>query len=65
MSHTTNDGNPRAISHHEPTPSNPKDYYITQMPDGKKIKATTYEGLLEKLYDYSFRRNLRKRILER
>lgn len=52
MSHTTNDGNPRAISHHEPTPSNPKDYYITKMPDGKKIKATTYEGLLEKLYDY-------------
>ncbi|SFO30054.1 Phage integrase family protein [Pseudobutyrivibrio sp. UC1225] len=52
MSHVTNDGKLRAISHHVPTQSNPKDYYITKMPAGKKIKATTYDGLLEKLYDY-------------
>ena len=52
MSHVTADGEPRAISHHEPTPGNPKDYYSTKMPDGKKIKATTYEGLMDKLFNF-------------
>ncbi|MBP3239252.1 MAG: hypothetical protein J6M92_01760 [Oribacterium sp.] len=52
MSHVTADGEPRAISHHEPTPGNPKDYYSTKMPDGRKIKATTYEGLMDKLFNF-------------
>lgn len=51
-SHVTVDGTPRSISHHVPTPSNPKDYYITKMPTGKKIKATTYDGLMDKLFTY-------------
>ena len=48
--HVTEDGEMRAISHHEPTHSNPKDYYSTKMPDGKKLKATTYDGLMDKLF---------------
>ncbi|SEB02570.1 Site-specific recombinase XerD [Pseudobutyrivibrio sp. ACV-2] len=51
-SHVTADGLPRSIAHHEPTPNNPKDYYSTKMPDGKKIKAVTYDGLMEKLFAY-------------
>lgn len=39
--HVTADGTPRSISHHEPTPNNPKEYYSTKMPDGRKVKATT------------------------
>lgn len=50
MSHVTAEGEPRSISHHEATPGNPKDYYVTKMPDGKKMKAVTYEGLIDKLY---------------
>lgn len=50
MSHVTAEGTPRSISHHEATPGNPKDYYVTKMPDGKKMKAVTYEGLIDKLY---------------
>ena len=50
--HVTVDGTPRSISYHEPTESNPKAYYITKMADGKKIKATTYDGLIDKLYNF-------------
>lgn len=50
MSHVTVEGEPRSINHHEATPGNPKDYYVTKMPDGKKMKAVTYEGLIDKLY---------------
>ena len=52
MNHVTAEGVPRSISHHEASPGNPKDYYITKMPDGKKIKATTYDGLIQKLFSY-------------
>ena len=52
MNHVTAEGVPRSISHHEATPSNPKDYYITKMPDGRKIKATTYDGLIVKLFAF-------------
>lgn len=41
-----------AISHHHPTESNPKDYYITRLPNGKKMKGDTKEKLLDKLYNY-------------
>ncbi|MCF0142462.1 MAG: tyrosine-type recombinase/integrase, partial [Parasporobacterium sp.] len=50
--HVTADGTPRSISHHEPTDSNPKDYYSTKMPDGRKLKAATYEALIDKLFCY-------------
>ena len=50
--HVTLDGEPRAISYHEPTSQNPKAYWITKMPDGKKIKASTRDGLIDKLYEY-------------
>jgi len=50
--HVTMDGTPRSISYHEPTESNPKAYYITKMADSKKIKATTYDGLIDKLYNF-------------
>lgn len=50
--HVTADGTPRSISHHEPTPNNPKEYYSTKMPDGRKVKATTYDGLIDKLFIY-------------
>lgn len=50
--HVTLKGTPRSISHHKPTESNTKDYYITKMPDGKKIKATTYDGLIDKLFQF-------------
>ena len=52
INHVTADGTPRSISYHEPTESNPKAYYITKMADGKKIKAATREGLIEKLYNF-------------
>jgi len=48
--HVTLDGQPRTISYHEPTDANPKAYYITKMADGRKVKATTREGLIEKLF---------------
>ncbi|MCR5769372.1 MAG: hypothetical protein K6G45_12945, partial [Lachnospiraceae bacterium] len=51
-SHITADGVPRAISFHEATPGNPKEYFVTKMPDGRKIKAKTYDGLIEKLFIY-------------
>ncbi len=51
MNHVTADGRLRSISHHAPTDSNPKDYYVTKMPDGSKITATTYDGLIEKLFE--------------
>ncbi|MCR5323535.1 MAG: tyrosine-type recombinase/integrase [Lachnospiraceae bacterium] len=51
-SHVTAEGEKRAISYHEATPNNPKEYYSTKMPGGKKIKAKTYEGLVEKLFVY-------------
>ena len=50
--HVTADGTLRSISHHEPTPNNPKEYYSTKMPDGRKVKATTYDGLIDKLFTY-------------
>lgn len=50
--HVTKEGVPRSISHHEPTDSNNKEYYSTKLPTGKKIKATTYDGLIIKLSDY-------------
>ena len=50
--HVTNEGQPRIIKHHTPTESNPKDYYITIMSDGKRIKAVTYDKLIDKLYNY-------------
>lgn len=50
--HLTADGMPRAISHHEPTDDNPKEYWITRVADGKKLKATTRDALIDKLYDY-------------
>ncbi len=52
MNHVTAEGVPRSISHHEASPGNPKDYYITKLPDGKKMKATTYEGLVDKLFSF-------------
>lgn len=48
--HVTEKGVMRSIHHHEPTKENPKDYYITKMADGTKIKGSTYESLLNKLY---------------
>lgn len=50
--HVTMEGLPRQLSHHEPTPSNPKEYWSTKMADGRKIKATTYDGLIDKLYSF-------------
>ena len=50
--HVTSEGVPRTISYHEATPGNPKDYYVTKMPDGRKIKAKTYDALIEKLFVY-------------
>lgn len=50
--HLTKEGTPRAITHHEPTEDNPKDYYVTRVNDGKKIKAISYDALMEKLYLY-------------
>ena len=48
--HVTESGEMRSIHHHEPTPENPKDYYITKLANGTKIKGSTYESLLNKLY---------------
>ena len=50
--HVTMNGAPRSISFHEATESNPKSYWITKMPDGRKIKASTRDGLMDKLYNY-------------
>ena len=50
--HLNADGSPRAISHHEPTEGNPKEYWITRVADGKKVKAATRDGLIDKLYEY-------------
>ncbi len=50
--HVTKDGLPRNIKHHTPTDGDPKDYYITIMPDGKRIKAVSYDKLIDKLYNY-------------
>ena len=50
--HLTADGTPRAISHHEPTDDNPKEYWITRVADGKKMKAATRDALIDKLYEY-------------
>ena len=50
--HLTADGLPRAISHHEPTDDNPKEYWITRVADGKKMKAATRDALIDKLYEY-------------
>ena len=50
--HITNDGNKRTITHHLPTSGNPKDYYITKMADGSKIKACSYDKLIEKLFSF-------------
>lgn len=48
--HVTEKGVMRSIHHHEPTEKNPKDYYITKLANGTKIKGATYESLLNKLY---------------
>ena len=50
--HVTKDGQPRLIKHHTPTDGDPKEYYITIMPDGKRIKAVSYDKLMDKLYNY-------------
>ena len=71
--HITEDGEARSISHHEPTTGNPKDYYSTKMPDGRKIKATTYDGLVDKLFyfytngmkDYSLESVFRAALYEK
>lgn len=52
LNHVTADGTPRSISYHEPTENNPKAYWITKMPDGKKVKASTREALIDKLFTY-------------
>ncbi|MBO4461623.1 MAG: tyrosine-type recombinase/integrase [Lachnospiraceae bacterium] len=61
--HVTHDGTPRSIAHHVPSPDNPKDYYITKMADGKKIKATTYDKLINKLYEF-YTNSLRDTTIE-
>lgn len=50
--HVTREGLPRSISFHEPTEQSPKAYWVTQMPDRRKVKATTYHRLMEKLFNY-------------
>ena len=50
--HTTNDGLPRAISHHEPTDKYPLDYWVTRVANGRKLKAQTRDALIDKLYEY-------------
>lgn len=50
--HVTKDGYPRSISQHMPSERNNKAYFVTKMPDGRKVKANTYEGLIYKLYDF-------------
>ncbi len=50
--HVTLDGAPRSIAHHVPSPDNPRDYYITTMPDGKKMKSNDYNKLLDKLFEF-------------
>lgn len=47
--HITKDGKPRAIS--SPCAAN-RMRYVTKKPDGQQTSANTYEGLIEKLYDY-------------
>ena len=47
--HMTKDGKPRKIN--EPSESSRMRYY-TKKPDGQIITSNTYEGLIEKLYDY-------------
>ena len=47
--HVGRDGKPRAIA--TPCPAN-KMRYSTKRPDGLHTTANTYEGLIEKLYDY-------------
>lgn len=48
--HVTENGEMRSIHHHLPTSGNPKDYYITKLDNGRKIKGASYESLLNKLY---------------
>ena len=50
--HITESGDARVISHHEPTDKAPKDYYITKLPNGKQMKAATYDKLIDKLFDF-------------
>ena len=50
--HITAEGTPRAISYHAPTDNNPKEYWGTKMADGRKIKAATRDGLIDKLFNF-------------
>ena len=52
LNHVTADGTPRAISYHAPTDNNPKEYWGTKMADGRKVKATTRDGLIDKLFNF-------------
>lgn len=47
--HVTKDGKPRAITN---TCVSKKMRFLTKKPDGQHVSANTYEGLIEKLYDY-------------
>ena len=47
--HVTQTGKPRKIS--EPTTAS-RMRYFTKRPDGQIVTSSTYEGLIEKLYDY-------------
>lgn len=48
--HVTEKGEMRSIHHHTPTSDNPKDYYITKLSDGRKIKGSSYDSIINKLY---------------
>lgn len=63
QNHVTASGTKRSISFHPATAANPKEYYVTKLQNGNKVKAVTYEGLINKLfsiyaeglYDFSFK----------
>ncbi len=49
--HVTKTGTPRSISYHAATEQNPKAYYITKLPNGRKIKATSMDIMIDKLFE--------------
>ena len=50
--HRRYDGTSRIISHHLPTDKNPYDYWITIMENGKRIRESNYDTLIDRLYRY-------------
>lgn len=50
--HIKRNGEPRNISFHEASEDNPVSYWFTLMPDGKRKKNNTREGLILALYDH-------------